>query len=65
VTARTSGCSISACTLPLPISSVVNTPSGSPASMKISSIASAQPGTFDECLSTATLPAIRAGAAKR
>ena len=40
-------------------------PSGKPASRKTSSMASAQPGTFDACLSRPTLPAIRAGAAKR
>ena len=32
---------------------------------RASSIASAQPGTFEACLSSAALPAISAGAAKR
>ena len=44
-----------------PIISVWNTPSGTPASRKTSSIASADCGTFDECLSSITLPAVRAG----
>jgi len=44
---------------------VVTTPSGSPASRNTASMASAEPGTFAECFSSATLPAISAGAAKR
>ena len=36
-----------------------------PPRTKISSIASAQPGTFDACFSTPALPAISAGAANR
>ena len=38
---------------------------GKPASRSTSSIASAQPGTLLACFSTAPLPAISAGAAKR
>ena len=40
-------------------------PRGNPASRKTSSMASAHCGTFDACLSSPTLPAISAGAAKR
>ena len=65
VTARTSGCSMTAFTCLLPMSSVRNTPSGKPAWTKISSMASAQPGTFDACFSTPALPAMSAGAANR
>ena len=39
--------------------------SGKPARRKTSSIASAQPGTLEACFSTAALPAISPGAAKR
>ena len=47
------------------MSSVWNAPSGKPARRKISSMASAHCGTFEACFSSPTLPAIRAGAAKR
>ena len=40
-------------------------PAGSPRRATRSSMASAQPGTFEACLSTPPLPAISAGAAKR
>ena len=44
-----------------PMSSVWKTPSGTPASRNTSSMASADCGTFDECLSSITLPAESAG----
>ena len=40
-------------------------PFGNPACTNISSIASAQPGTFDACFRTPALPAMSAGAANR
>ena len=46
-------------------SSVWNAPSGKPARRKTSSIARAHWGTLEACFSSPTLPAIRAGAAKR
>ena len=48
-----------------PIRRVWNTPSGNPAWSKRSWRYRAVWGTFDACLSSPTLPAIRAGAAKR
>ena len=51
-------CSLSMCSTP-------NTPAGTPASASTSAMASAQRGTLVACLSTATLPAISAGARKR
>ena len=45
--------------------SVVKTPSGAPQVSKMRSISSAQPVTLAACLSTAVLPAIMPGAAKR
>ena len=65
VTAATRGSAISRGTMRLGTSRVVNDPLGSPACRKTSSMASAQPGTFEACLSSPTLPAISAGAAKR
>ena len=65
LTAATRASSITARTWRLSIRSVWNTPSGNPARRKMSSIASAHCGTLDACLSTATLPAMSAGAAKR
>src|SRR5207245_614427 len=65
VTAFTDGCSITPSTCWLPIIKVRKRFSGKPAWQKIFSIASAQPGTFEACLSTAPLPAMSAGAAKR
>ena len=44
---------------------VRKTPSGNPASRNIDSMARALPGTLLACLRTATLPAIRVGAANR
>ena len=65
VTAATRGSAISRATAAPGTSSVRNNPSGSPASRNTSSIASAHCGTFEACFSTAALPAISAGAAKR
>ncbi len=65
VTAAMRGSSISRATRSDPTSSAWKAPSGNPAPRKISSIASAQSGTFEACLRSPTLPAIRAGAAKR
>ena len=48
-----------------PMSRVWNTPSGNPARLKRSSMNSAVWGTLEACLSSPTLPAMRAGAAKR
>ena len=48
-----------------PISRVWNAPGGKPARSNRSWRNSAVCGTFDACLSSPTLPAIRAGAAKR
>ena len=45
--------------------SVRKTLLGNLACARISSIASAHPGTFEACFSTPALPAISAGAAKR
>ncbi len=42
-----------------------NSPSGAPASTRTRSTARAQPVVFGECLSSAALPAMSAGAAKR
>ena len=42
-----------------------NSGGGKPASLKIASIASAAPVTFDACLSRPALPAMSAGAANR
>ena len=56
---------MTAFTCRLPIKRVRNTPFGNPACTKRSSIAIAQPGTFDACFNTPALPAISAGAAKR
>ena len=52
-------------TLPLPTSRVWKTSSGKPASRNSSSMNSAVWGTLLACLSRPTLPAARAGAAKR
>ena len=60
---RGSAMSCSACVAG--IMSVRNTPAGKPAARKISSIANAHCGTFEECLSTIVLPAMSAGAAAR
>ena len=65
VTATMRGSAMSPPTAEEPISSVANSPGGKPASRKTSSICSAQRGTLEACLSTAALPAISAGAAKR
>ena len=65
VTARMAGSPIRYLVRAEETRSVVTTPSGTPASRNTASMASAEPGTFAACLSTATLPAIRAGAAKR
>ena len=65
VTAATSGAPMSAATRAEPTSSVRNASRGTPAACRISSIASAQPLTFEACLSRPTLPAMSAGAAKR
>ena len=47
------------------MSRVWNAPSGKPARRKISCRARAQRDTLEACLSSPTLPAIKAGAAKR
>ena len=52
-------------TAPDPMSSVWNTPSGTPASRKTSSMASADCGTLEECFSSITLPAVSAGSPAR
>src|SRR5690625_5486414 len=49
----------------LGISRLVNTPSGSPASLYSCSMATADPKTLEACFKTATFPAIIAGAEKR
>ena len=46
-------------------SRAANSPSGAPASARMSATARAQPVVFGECLSSAPLPAISAGAANR
>ena len=48
-----------------PISRVWKVPSGNPARANRSCMYSAVCGTFEACLSSPTLPAISAGAAKR
>ncbi len=65
VTAATRESAIRRGTTPEPTSSVWKTPPGAPARRNRSSSASAPCGTFDACLSSATLPAASAGAAKR
>src|SRR5437762_1480246 len=45
-------------------SNVVKTPAGNPASRKMASIATAQPGTLGACFRTPTFPAISAGAVR-
>ncbi len=65
VTAATFGFSITSATLEPGITRVEKQPSGSPAASKTSSMARAQPVTFEACLSTQVFPAISAGAAKR
>jgi hypothetical protein len=51
---------------PPPLIRIVrNRPFGKPASRNVCSMARAHCGTFEACLRTAALPAIRAGAAKR
>ena len=59
------GSAMSGSTLLPGISTVRNRPAGKPALEKISSIASAQRGTFEACFKTAPLPAMSAGAANR
>ena len=65
VTARTRSSSMMPSMTDEPTSSVWNAPSGKPARVRMSSIASATWGTFEACLSRPTLPAMSAGAAKR
>src|SRR4029453_14040998 len=65
VTAATPGCSISPATPSQPTTSGGKGPGGGPPRRQTSSSASAQPVTFEACLSSAPLPATRAGAAKR
>ena len=65
VTAAMVGCSMIALITGVSTSSVVNTPSGKPASTNSFSSSSAMPLTLGACFSTPTLPAIRLGAAKR
>ena len=63
--ARTTGWPMMPSTASLPTRSVRNRSGGTPASRRSRSMASAQPGTLDACLSTTALPAMSAGAAKR
>ena len=65
VTAATRASRITSAAWSLSICSTPNTPAGSPAAASTSAITSAQRGTLLACLSTATLPAISAGARKR
>ena len=65
VTATTRSSAITPATASDSISSVWNTPSGAPARRNTSSSASAQRGTLAACFNRPTLPAPRAGAAKR
>ena len=65
VTARMRGSSMSGSIAPPATSTVRSSPCGNPASLNASSIASADRGTFEACLSTAPFPAMNAGAAKR
>jgi hypothetical protein len=63
VTAATRGSAITSPMRAEPRRSVRKTPFGAPAASNNSSMANAHPVTFDECLSTVVLPAIRVGAA--
>ncbi|CAM5456356.1 hypothetical protein SCALM49S_05161 [Streptomyces californicus] len=65
VAAATRGSRRTASTSPEPISSVRKQPAGKPARWKRSSRYSAVCGTLEACLSSPTLPAMSAGAAKR
>ena len=65
VTATTRSSAKTEATLPAPMMRVGKAPSGKPARRKRSSRNSADWGTFEACLSRPTLPAMRAGAAKR
>ena len=65
VTALTRSSAITRAMRPGLMSKVWNAPSGKPARRKMSSRASAQRDTLEACLRRPTLPAIRAGAAKR
>jgi hypothetical protein len=65
VAALTRGSSMTDCTWEEEIRSVWKAPSGNPARWMMSSIARALCGTLEACLSNPTLPAMRAGAAKR
>jgi hypothetical protein len=65
VTAATRG-SATIASMSLPATrSVSSTPAGAPHALKMRAISSAQPVTLAACLSSATLPAIKPGAAKR
>ena len=63
VTARINGCSITLSILEDLTKIDLNKLSGNPASLKISSIAKAQPDTFEECFRIPAFPAIKPGAA--
>jgi len=65
VAARTAGSRRTDSTWFEVMSSVWKAPAGKPASVKISSIVTAHRGTLAACFNSATLPAMRAGAAKR
>ena len=65
VTARMRGSAMTGSIAEPATSTVRSRPSGKPASRTTSSIASAHCGTFEACFSTAALPAMSAGAAKR
>ena len=65
VTAATAGAAIRSPARAEPTSSVRKASAGKPAACRTSSIARAQPETFEACLRRPTLPAMSAGAAKR
>ena len=65
VTARMRGSAMRAGTRQAVTRAARKTPWGNPASQKISSICSAQRGTFEACFNIAVFPAMSAGAAKR
>ena len=65
VTAAIRGSSMILATSLVSTKRLVNTPSGTPARRKRSSSSRAVCGTFDACLSSPTLPTMRAGAANR
>lgn len=65
LTAAIAGCAIRSATAEAGTSSTSKSPGGAPAAANTSAIASAQPQTFEACLSTTAFPAAIAGAAQR